>query len=213
MPVFDHSYTSIASKIQDELLLNTSLTRMTPGGKARALIDAVARQTKDTLSLFDREFTQAFLSKATGKHLEYLGDLLGVTKLRQSLAFADVVAKAVRFYVSDPEKDTFGEINSGTDISITEGTLISPSIDSRLFFRVSEATTLTAALTEAFVSVEALTPGSLANVGTDSLKYHNFTNYTDVLNGSLRVTNAAPILNGQDEETESNYKFRISKAL
>ena len=211
MPIFQHSYDAIAADILNEITEKTSITRMSAGGKARALIDAIARQTNDTISLFDRNFSRAFLSRATGKQVGFFGDLLGVPKLEQSLAHADSSAGVVQFSVVG--EGTFGSINSGSNIVVTTGTIISPSIDSKLLFRVTENTTLTAGLTKSFISVEALTPGSLANIGTGTLNYHNFTGYSDALSNSLRVTNLAPILNGQDEETEANYKFRISKQV
>jgi uncharacterized phage protein gp47/JayE len=65
---------------------------------------------------------------------------------------------------------------------------------------------------EQYISVEAVIPGTNSNIGINTLAKHNFSNYTDFINDTLKVINVAPITNGRGIESDVNYRFRISQA-
>lgn len=191
------------------LLHETSLSRSSPGSKARALAQAVSKKMGGMYQTFDANFAKSFLSGATGKYLDYLGSMMGVPRLGETSASISRSQRVIKFHV---ETGTFGSINSGSSILITAGTLIgTDTAGTGITYRVPYAVYLPSDQSEYYVSAEATIPGSASNVGAGRLIYHNFLNYTDVLNDTLKVTNEVDITAGSEIETDINYRYRISK--
>ena len=116
---------------------------------------------------------------------------------------------------------TFGDINSGADITIPAGTLISPGEsltpsdvsgnNQGIVYRTTATYVLPASSSIYYCGLNATTAGSLQNVAENVLINHQFTGYTDFVNGApLRCTNNYSILNGQNIENDDNLRFRIS---
>ena len=80
---------------------------------------------------------------------------------------------------------------------------------SGIVYRLSEDLTLVASDNQAFATVEASAPGEESNVGAGALTFHSFTNYSDYLNRTLKVSNLAAIANGKNFESDANFRFRI----
>jgi uncharacterized phage protein gp47/JayE len=181
------------------------------GSLARALLESYARHTNEAYQIFDLNLARAFVSGANGRFLDFIGELLGLERLGTAAAVSNAESKAVKFYV---EEGIFGDINSASDITLPAGTIISTATDAEgITYRTIVSTVLLASQSEAFLSVEAILPGASSNVGTGLLQFHDFTNYADSLNDTLKVINVGGIFTGQDIETDTNYRFRIARQV
>jgi uncharacterized phage protein gp47/JayE len=190
----------------------TNLTKTSPGSKIRAITQALAEKVAKQGQTFDLNVAQAFLDGANGQYLEFLGDMLNVRRLGANQAQVSDIDKNLRFYTSSG--GTFGSLNSGSAITIPAGTIVSsgPS-SSGIIYTTLYTVILAAGDTQTYIAAQSLRQGNNQNIGAGTLTYHNFINYTDLTNQSLLVTNDAEVTNGQDIETDTNYKYRISNAI
>jgi uncharacterized phage protein gp47/JayE len=207
MPLFGKTEQDLYSQILIDIVDNTNLTRASPGSKVRAISSALSRQLGDAYKKFDANVAQAFVDGAVGKYLEFIGELVNVPKLGAQTSNASFADKSLRFYV---DTGTFGTINGGSSITITSGTKISTGPDGTgIIYTIPYNQILSSSDSETFVTAQASSSGSINNVGKKQLNYHDFTNYTDSTNNTLKVTNEAEIVKGQDIEPEANYRYRI----
>lgn len=198
---------------RDNLENRTNMTNFDRDSKIRVLSDVLTDEL-----LQDREdMTEAFyanqISNAVGEQLDSIGDRLGLS--RRQPVFADVTKaeSSLAFYVDSGD---FGAINSGSPITIPQGTIVSTDpnsneLGSTIEYKLTASYTLPATSSIFFVDAQASNLGSKYNVGAQVLRRHQFTNYTDSTAGSLKVVNFYPILNGRDRETDENYRFRLSQ--
>lgn len=204
---------SILKAFRDEIKNRTAINSFGADSKARILSDVLT----DEILQAREEMTNAFfanqLSNATGEDLTAIGTGMGVPRLEQTFAEADEVESNIAFYV---ESGTFGAINSGADIVVPAGTTISSTPNNNelglsINFILSKTYTLSASSTITFVTARAETSGAGHNIGAGVLRTHNFTNYADAANDSLKVINFFPILNGRNPETDAAYRFRLTQ--
>jgi len=211
MPLFSRNLTDLTADTLEELSTTTNITRLSAGSKARALLDAVNKRLEEAYESFDLNMARAFVSAAPGQYLDLIGDLLGVTRTSSVAATIDGDLEIVKFYV---DTGTFGDINGGNAIVVNEGSVISTQPNQNgITYRVTSTETLLASASAGFVSAEAIQPGTAGNVGADSLVYHNVIDYSDVDNGTLKVTNVHPIANGANLESDANFRYRISNRV
>ena len=64
-----------------------------------------------------------------------------------------------------------------------------------------------------FASIESINSGFDSNISENSLLFHDFTDYVDSYTNALQVTNKYPILNGQDLESDQDFKFRLTNFM
>ena len=148
MPLFAETEDKIFGDIMTEILEGTNLSRSSPGSKMRTLTEAVSKKMGRMWSQFDLNMVQAFLEGAEGKFLNYFGDLMGVERLGEEPASISSVDKNVRFYV---EVGTFGDINGGSSILVTRGTLLgTQDAGTGIQYRVVVDTVLAASTNEAY---------------------------------------------------------------
>ena len=131
--------------------------------------------------------------------------------LRKEASYAECTARErnVYFYV---ETGSFGDINSNETIVIPSGTLISSSEDEGFGtdFFTTEEVLLLPENNNIFVGVRAANFGSDYNVEKEVLTNHNFKNYNDYLNNTLKVENRFAIINGSDRESDERFKYRVT---
>lgn len=207
MPIFSQSFQRLLQDSINDLMINTNITKFSPGGKARAILEAVNKRLAESYDLFDVQLAKAYISSANGQYLDLIASLLGTTRIPAQAARADSDLKIIKFYV---DTGTFGDINNNQDIVIPVGTLIGTSPNANgSNYRVIEEVVLNKTTSSAFVSAEAIVPGNDFNVGSNSLIYHNFNDYSDYLNNTLKITNIAQITTGSSLESDANFRFRI----
>jgi len=207
LPLFSPTYQQLISDGISDLDNYTNITRLSAGSKARAILEAVGRRLKESYNTFDLNLARAFVSAATGQYLDLIGILLGVDREKASSASVSSEMEVQRFYV---ESGTFGDINGSADIYLPQATVISTEANgSGRTYRLLSGLLLSASDTEGYAAIEATLPGSDANVGSNSLVFHDFTGYSDFDNNSLLTTNVFAIANGRDYESDANYRYRI----
>lgn len=211
MPLFARNLADLTAETLEELSRTTNLTKLSPGAKARALLDAVNKRLAEAYDTFDLNMTRAFVSSAPGQFLDLIGQLLGVTRTSGIAASVSEDMEVVKFYV---DTGTFGDINNGSSIVIPAGTLMSTlANEAGTLYRLTSTITLPASGTEVFASVEALSPGEHSNIGANSLTHHSFTAYSDYGNETLLCTNLYPVANGANLESDANFRFRIANRV
>jgi uncharacterized phage protein gp47/JayE len=211
MALFAIPESQLYGDILYDVVNETNITRASPGSKTRALIQAITKKMGKQYRKFDANIALSFLSVTEGRYLEFIGDMMGVGRLGAKPAFSSANEQNVKFYV---DVGTFGSINSGGAITIPAGTIISSgSAGNGILYKVAFTTILSSSVSEAFVAVEAFVPGPQSNVGPKQLIFHSFTDYTQANSDTLKVTNNGEIVTGQDIESDTNYRFRISNQV
>lgn len=205
------SYDALLQESLAALVSQTNITQLGPGSKARALLEIINARLAGAYQYLDQQLANSLLASAQGIYLDLLGDLLACPRQEASYASAESGAENVYFYVSS---GSFGDLNSGNDIIVPAGTVISmmPSDGDRtkqISFQVVEEATLPAAASQTFVSVEAMLSGSQGAVGSNTLKTHSLGSYQ----GTLLVNNVDSIGNGQDRESDESYRWRLSRQV
>jgi uncharacterized phage protein gp47/JayE len=198
-----------------EIADTTSINTFDRDSKTRALMDVFTQEQIDLRTQAQEVFYANQVSSAKGQDLDRIGESHGVP--RQEVTFAGTVAGSqnVAFYV---DTGTFGTINSGLDILIPAGTSVfsapnNNELGETIKFTTTENVTLLSTSSLAYVAVTAVNSGPDYNVGSGTLRNHNFLSYSDSINNTLKIINFFPILNGRSRERDSQYRFRISQQM
>lgn len=172
----------------------------------------------DELNILRREITNELastqMSNASGLMLDNIASER-YNLLRRPATYANALAEEsnVYFYV---ETGNFGDINGGQDITIPAGTLISVKengFGENLSYEVLYDYVLDSDSNERYCSVRSLDTGYSQNVDKQSLKFHNFKEYSRYEENLLKVTNRFAILNGSNKETDQLFKSRLNNFL
>ena len=215
MALIIRKYSDIIDSALRQLTQETNITQLSPGAKARTLLEIVSRQLSEQYQIFDINLANAYLSTAKGEFLDFMGEIVGIERLQPVASGTVSGSQNVIFYTNAA---TFGAINDSNDISIPKGTKLwtSPTVvgsDDSTIYYVTEDTLLPAASVVFALPVEATQQGELFNVGQDTLVNHDFNNYTDAANGTLLVRNRAAITSGRSLENDADFRYRISKQV
>jgi uncharacterized phage protein gp47/JayE len=196
--------------VQDSLrylIQNTSVTYFADGSIAKALVEATSLEISRLQEFVSGAFQNAFLSSASGVYLDMWGETLGLPRLRDRRATAQVQDGAVRFYTTNgtlgsrlphPTNLGLGQIPQGITITNAAGTVE---------FVVTETVSFPVNAKSVFVSVAASDTGSGFNVGVNQLTVHNLGKQ------EVKVTNDISIATGRDIEPDEEYRFRLSRAM
>jgi uncharacterized phage protein gp47/JayE len=154
------------------------------------------------------------LSNASGVALDRIAfNMYGLNRKPATFAFSPTRERNVHFYTTE---GIFGYLNNGNSILIPAGTIISNETTrstNSIVYQLTEDLVLNAEDRIAYCDVQATNVGSSYNVDSDSLIYHNFTNYAGATNNSLKVTNTFPIVNGSETESDDSLRFRVTNYL
>lgn len=211
MPIFSEKEDKIFGDLLFDIVENTNITRTSPGSKTRAIAQTLAKKLGKMWTQFDINMVQSFITGAEGKYLDYIGNLMGVERIGENTAKISGADKVIKFYT---DIGTFGNINSGSSISIPAGHIISTGENATgLRYLLPYAVILPSGSSEFYVTAQSVLPGTRYNVGVRTLIHHDFTNYADVINSSLKVTNDTEITNARSVESDANYRFRIANQV
>lgn len=172
----------------------------------------------DELNILRREITNELASTQMANASGLMLDNIASERynlLRRPATYASALDEEsnVYFYV---ETGTFGDINEGQDITIPAGTLISVKengFGENLSYEVLYDYTLGSDSSEYYCSVRSLDTGYSQNVDKQSLRFHNFREYSRYEQNLLKVTNRFAILNGSDKESDQLFKSRLNNFL
>lgn len=232
MPDFIGNFGEVLRRGIKTLTQYTNIRQMSPGGKARSVLETHAKEMENVSIVMDGNLQKAFLPTTQGQFLEHFGATVGLSKYKRTNAEAAASDRVFRFYTKHNE--TFGEINGGEGFTIPAGTVItSPAgvsleastlygdIDSpdsigdrAIHYSLSSSVSCEASRKEVFFAAKALSPGRAGNLAAPNMiRSHEFKGYSEYLSNLLLVTNDRPLLNGSDDESEASYRYRISKEI
>jgi len=212
MAFLDLDKNYITEEVIETLASQTNVTYLSPGSKARLLLDIVNDKLGLQALQFDENIGKAFIRNATGTLLDFIGEIFGVSRELKEKAEISEEEKNLFFYTLE---NSFGEINNFEDIIIPAGTLKvyntkDPSLNQIIYIN-SRQIILPANENSVYFSAEAQGFGSEYNTGANTMVYHDFKNYADVLNQTLLVNNDISMTYGKNDETDDNYRFRIQQ--
>lgn len=197
-------YSDIVEDFVRQLSSTSNLTFLTRGAKSRSLLEAVAAELVAQSRLLEKDIRESRYSQATDQKLDLLGDVLNVVRIRRRAAESLIGDLNVKFYV-EPSVGSFGNldslpvINTGDRITTRSGGIVYEITDT--------LGTLSPSANVYYVGVKAIQSGAKFNLGKGSLNQHS---YSDT---SLKVTNEFPIINGRDDESNEEYRFRLFNAI
>jgi len=214
------TYRDKLERILQSMQERTGMTNLLPGSKAYQLAESYAYEQMLQEAKQEDWTSSNSISEAKGEKLDAISKgFFKIPRLEAVRSYASSSMKALKFYTDDGY--TFGSINTDEssnvtmqqDIIINEGTTISGIRDGLIYkFRVIEDTVLEKSSKEAYVNAE-LIQGASDNIPANILKIHNFTNYSQSVNGLLKVTNPVPVNSGRPRELDENYRFRLANSM
>ena len=215
MAYIPKTYEEILQDSVDRLTSFTPITQLTPGAKAKTLLEATSNELDIAYTSFDINLAEKFVRTASGQNLDFIGEIVGTPRLPAQNATVNQAEQNVKFYVLS---GTFGDINEGNDISVSRGTVVSAKTsvagtEQSIDYVVTEDFIFPSASTERYISVSSIESGSQNVVGANAINSHDFTNYTGYQDDSLKVLNLSPIFGATDEESDANYRYRVSRAV
>jgi uncharacterized phage protein gp47/JayE len=220
MVFFDRTRREIVSNSLDRLSETTNISQLAPGSKARFVLDTIGQEQENQHRIFDTNLMQAFIKYADGKFLDFFGDMMN--NPRNPATFAESDNQNFMFYVST---GTFGDINSGANFTIPagttvqtvpyEGSVITPGIESQpvISYRTTENVICISSQSFVYVPVRATIEGRNSDVPRSVLNQHDFTQYINSTNQTLKCTNQYAISNGEDRESNDSYRFRLASVF
>ncbi len=198
--LFKKEYGELVQNALSYLETNTDITNTSIGGITRSLIEIINRNVADYYDVLDINMTMSFLSTAEGYFLDLIGSLFNISRTRSSRATITSADNIQKFYV------TTGTLNNLIPAGIIPEATTVTTDDGSISYTVSSDTAFSVSATEVYVTISAGDIGSKYNVGTDTLTSTNL-GVTGVY-----TTNTRPIATGQDTESDSNYRYRLSNA-
>lgn len=206
MPLVIANPSNVPSNALSLLQGNTAITNISNGTIAQGIVQAVSNTLNQKFTLLTTDLAQAFISTATGPNLDLIGILLNTPRGGTALGNSP---SSQQFYVAGG--GTFGDVNQIATLGgvIPAGVIVSNSSGS-----IQYQTTVSAPfnLTDSSVltNITAITQGSAANIGANILTVQNL-NFPGA--SQILTTNIVGINNGSDSQTDSEYRYFLSKAV
>ena len=190
----------IKSRLETRTGLNNFAADSAAGTMSNALATAIVNNHNETVNAFE----QMQISTASGKHLDQIAISHGVTRYEPRKAYSVSSERSMYFYVAS---GTFGDINSGNDITLPAGTKVYPGdgSESSILYETLEAYILPAGNNRVYCTVRAVSFGASQNVGPRTLTSHDLSSYS-----GLYCTNKYAIVNGRGREKDQALRDRLS---
>lgn len=206
--------------IQEKFYGESNITRTEEGSIGRALQDSIRSELRAVEDRIDTAGADANPITSSGPHLELWSEFFDQERdltVRAEVQEADRVVRLT----PGPGASTFGDLNGGLAMTVTASEFRAFG-RSQLFtdrgveefdieYELFEDLTLNPADTEQYISIIATQPGSEFNIGANQLKDHNFINYTTYPDIKLTIENLSPITNGDDDEDDDRFRYRLSR--
>jgi hypothetical protein len=195
--------------ILNQLEARLGLNNQNRDSFARILSEVIGSE----LEAVEREIIDSFrdqqLENLTGEELEdYVFNNYNISR------YASRRATANNFQVTVSAGESFGELNNNNDIIIPAGTRISTDDSySAVVFKTTAPITLPSDISFISTSIEAENPGSSYNTVASSLRYIDFTDYSQGSDSLLVVSNPYDISNGSDQESDFSLRLRAMRFL
>ena len=204
----------LAKSIKTGLTERAGITHWAYDSMGRVLSDAFLKEVGESHAEQRRAFSSIQVGTASGQDLDDLGmQIAGLRRGSATFAKSEYTDLSVYFYVP---VGTFGDINGGEGIYIPKGTELTSRPDSTgkvdIIYMTTRDYYLSANDKIQYCSVRARTMGSGHNVAENVLQYHNVP-YAQVAFKGLKCNNYYPILSGQDPESDTAFRYRITQKI
>ena len=110
----------------NNLAAKSSITQLNPGGKARAVLEAIGQFVGDLSADTSDGIMQTLINDATGPTLDLIAEGYGLQRLAAVPPQVESTDSSLKYYV---RRGTFGDINAGNNISIPKGAQIRSDSD------------------------------------------------------------------------------------
>lgn len=186
---------------------NTSVRSTGPGSVARAFAESITTEIGDLYDALDFNLAQSVLSTASGRALDLIGSLYGVTRRTLTdLATIDAQVGNFYFYIESPHNEI---------ITIPSGTLVYSSasdsfVGNQLSFVTTEVVTIPVGRTRVFTSIRPNYSDSVFTAGAGTLTIHSFVS---PIGKPVRCTNPKPIAPQPGYEQDDEFRVRIIKSI
>jgi uncharacterized phage protein gp47/JayE len=216
MPFFPKTKQELVQQGLQDLLANTNITQLSPGGKARFFIEVTSKEQAKQHALFDQNLLQSYIQYAKDRFLDFFGDMFGLPRLEAT--HAESTDNNFMFYV---QSGTFGDINNGASFTIPagqtitttsfQGNIITPGLTSQpvITYSTTEEAICNADSSFVYVSIRANVEGKNSSIPKNVLTTHSFTNYSLSSSNLLKCTNRFAIDNGDEREADGAYRYRL----
>lgn len=222
MPFFKKDYKEMVGRGLQVLRDKSGITQLSPGSKARMILDAVYQEQYNQHVLFDENLMQAFVRYADDRFLDFFGDMQNIPRFEATSAYAFAEHNNFMFYVSS---GTFGDINNGIDFVIPSGRTISTiefpvetptfaeaqGVDRQTIVQYDTTSDVICRADSSFVyaDIRARAEGRNSNVSRSVLRRHDFTSYALSSSDLLKCTNKYAISGGRPRESDDAYRYRL----
>lgn len=200
---------------KDRLLAETEITNLSPGTVARTLLQISSDQLGEYYRYLDTRMLNAYVSTASGKFLDMIGEVVGASRVQSTFANGKI-----RFYIN-PDTDTTADelivmLNNRdggvrTNVTVVAGTTVRSG--DRSYVTVTDAV-INSGETEVEVEVICTMAGSFGNLeqgGITTIEWNN--SVLSILDGLLLVTNDAPIESARDIQSDDEYRYFITNSF
>lgn len=196
----------ILVSILNGLERNAGITAVYPGSIARAFAESISSEISDLYEAFRFTVSQSNLSTASGRNLDLIGDLYGVSR------------KSVTNFVAEERQsfniEFFLDKPHSADISIPAGTLLYNDVSNfttkQYSYKLSSAVIIAAGSTRAYGRAEPNFSDNSYVAPKNTLTKHNFIAPPTVI---VFSNNPKEIYSNITSESDDNYRRRILSSL
>lgn len=193
---------SVSDRIMKKLEA-IGLTANNSGSKIRTIVDAFLSERIEIMRDIRYVSSKSFLSTADGAYLDLIGgDLYGINRLPITPASVTEVDGNIMIFSTNGPLSTYLPVDTGGYYVPVGMQLIDKT--GEVIFSTDKKIYIENAATQTFVSATANTSGIFSNIAPGGLVTTDRT--------GISVVNLSAIANGREEESDENYRYRISKA-
>lgn len=188
-----------------ERLNRAGLSATTSGSFIRTLADVFADEGVNIYSDLNFFAQQAFVDTASGPFLDLIGNgLYGIPRLQAKAAEATADDSAVELYVeSGYLYDYLPKSGDGLTALIAAGTNVFSTGGQA--FQVTEDVIVPPGVTSVYIGITGVLPGQSGSVPPGAIT-------TIELEAPVKVRNNISVTGGTSEETDNEYRFRLTQA-
>lgn len=202
MPIILKDPNQITNETLAMLAGSTKVTQVSQGTIVTAIVSAVSTALAQSYDDLSASVAETYISTASGASLDFIGAMLGLPRGGSTLATRQDIQ---RFYVLTGNFGALAGIGALNN-RIPAGTIVK-SQDGSIQYQVAANITFNNTDTQVTGAVRALIPGASSNVGTNILTAHTLPV------AGILTTNTAPINTGNDTQSDSEYRYVLSKAV
>ncbi len=173
------------------------LTDLNVGSVTRTMSEAIGREIAAVYQTINLTYLSAFIDTASGKSLDYVVSILGVTRKTKEFA----VGQATFFRDPDPKLDGNITIPQGTELTTIKGEAVFESVEPRTLQRGQ-------------ARIDApIRAGEKFKGDKGKVKAGEITTPLQVITGISRVTNFDPTEVAAEDENDEDLRLRAKAAI